>query len=159
MGSDYEVILWEIIEGGEKGGQSRVVTGWNISSWSNRGVTACASHLASGMREEGMWSDAEREDGMWRDAERATDILKRSCRPLLSFFSFLMQQLVCPPSRIEASCHNLPLSLSCLGRRRTPLLSLSCLGRRRALSLSLSLSCPRTPAAHRPCPVRYQEPA
>ena len=29
----------------------------------------------SGMREEGMWSDAEREVGMWSDAERATDIL------------------------------------------------------------------------------------
>ena len=40
----------------------------------------------SGMREEGMWSDAEREDGMWSDAEQVTDILKRSCRPLLSFF-------------------------------------------------------------------------
>ena len=33
-----------------------------------------------------MWSDAEWEDGMWSDAERATDILKRSRRPLLSFF-------------------------------------------------------------------------
>jgi len=33
-----------------------------------------------------MWRDAEREDGMWSDAERATDIFKRSCRPLLSFF-------------------------------------------------------------------------
>jgi len=40
----------------------------------------------SGMREEGMWSEAEREDGMWSDAERATDILKRSRRPLLSLF-------------------------------------------------------------------------
>jgi len=38
------------------------------------------------MREERMWSDAKWEDGMWSDAERATDILKRSRRPLLSFF-------------------------------------------------------------------------
>jgi len=50
-------------------------------------------------REEGMWSDDEREDGMWSDAKWATDILKRSHHPLLSFFpssslSFLMQQLV-----------------------------------------------------------------
>jgi len=36
-GSDHEVILWEIIEGGEKGGQSRVVTGWDIAGWSNKG--------------------------------------------------------------------------------------------------------------------------
>jgi len=53
------------------------------------------------MREEGMWSDTEREDGMCSDAERAMDILKRSRRPLLSFFSsslsFLTQQLVCFP--------------------------------------------------------------
>jgi len=36
-----------------------------------------------------MWSDAGREDGLWSDAEWATDILKRSRRPLLSsFFSF-----------------------------------------------------------------------
>jgi len=36
-----------------------------------------------------MWSDAGREDGLWSDAEWATDILKRSHRPLLSsFFSF-----------------------------------------------------------------------
>jgi len=57
--------------------------------------------VLSGMWEEGMWSDAEREDGMWSDAERAMDILKRSRRPLLSFFSsslsFLTQQLVCFP--------------------------------------------------------------
>ena len=50
-------------------------------------------------REKGMWSDAKREDGMWSDAERVTDILKRSCHPLPSFFpssslSFLTQQLV-----------------------------------------------------------------
>ena len=153
------------------------------------------------MREDGMWSDVGREDRLWSDTEWATDILKRSRRPLLSFFpsslSFLTQQLVCPLSRIEASCYNpfllsclsrhhapllsfsrlgrrrvLLLSLSCpvLGRRRTPLLSLSCLGHRHAplLSLSclgrrcaplLSLSCLRPPAACRPCPVRYLEPA
>jgi len=37
-GPDHEVILWEIIEeGGGKGGQSRVVIGWDIASWSTRG--------------------------------------------------------------------------------------------------------------------------
>jgi len=37
-GSDHKVILWEIIkEGGGKRGQSRVVTGWDIASWSTRG--------------------------------------------------------------------------------------------------------------------------
>ena len=86
----------------------------------------------SGMQEEGMWSDAEREDGMWSDAERVMDILKRSRRPLLSFFSsslsFLTQQLVCPCSRIEASCPPTTLfSCPCpaFGRHRAPFLSVS----------------------------------
>jgi len=68
----------------------------------SRRVPARPQPLAlSGMWEEGMWSDAEWEDGMWSDAEQAMDILKRSRRPLLSFFSsslsFLTQQLVCFP--------------------------------------------------------------
>ena len=90
-----------------------------------------------------MWSDVGREDRLWSDTEWATDILKRSRRPLLSFFpsslSFLTQQLVCPLSRIEASCYN-PFLLSCLSRHHAPLLSFSRLGRRRVLLLSLS--CP-----------------
>jgi len=36
-GSDHEVILWEIIEEGEKAERSTAVTGWDISSWSTRG--------------------------------------------------------------------------------------------------------------------------
>ena len=78
--------------------------------YASQHVPATPRPLApSGMREEGMWSDAEQEegmwsdteweDGMWSDAERAMDILKRSHRPLLSFFpssslAFLTQQLV-----------------------------------------------------------------
>jgi len=69
---------------------------------------------------------------MWSDAERVMDILKRSRRPLLSFFSsslsFLTQQLVCPCSRIEASCPPTTL-FSCprpaFGRRHAPFLSVS----------------------------------
>ena len=86
-----------------------------------------------------MWSDTEREDGMWSDAERVMDILKRSRRPLLSFFSsslsFLMQQLVCPCSRIEASCP--PTTLFSYPR--------PAFGRCRAPFLSVSSSCLRPP--------------
>jgi len=65
---------------------------WSAAEW-EEGMWSDAE------REDGMWSDAEREDGMWSDAERATDILKWSRRPLLSFFPssslfFLTQQLV-----------------------------------------------------------------
>ena len=70
----------------------------------------------SGMREEGVWSDTERQDGMWSDAERATDILKRSRRPPLSFFpsslSFLTQQLVpTAQPRLSATTFLLPPSI------------------------------------------------
>jgi len=69
----YGLPLWEL---GPKGGVlSRHVP-----------ATRPPPLALSGIWEEGMWSDAEQEDGMWSDAERATDILKRSCRPLLSFF-------------------------------------------------------------------------
>jgi len=108
----------------------------------------------SGMREEGMWSDAEREDGMWSDAERATDIFKRSRRPLLlSFFLFLPHATTClspfsnrsilpqllflvlsrPPPRAA-----LVLSDPVLGHRRAPLLSCPVFSRRRAPTSSLS---------------------
>jgi len=130
-----------------------------------------------------MWSDAGREDGLWSDAEWATDILKRSRRPLLSsFFSFpfpfLTQQLVCTHPRIEASRYNpsplvlvLPrapprAALVCVLPRPLPraalvcvlssaatarqLLSLSCLGRRRVPLLSAS--CPRLPPRADSCP-------
>jgi len=130
---------------------ARVLLSWHVPATRPRPLAP------SGIREDGMWSDAGHEDGLWSDAERVTDILKRSCRPLLSFFpsslSFLTQQLVSPLSRIEASCHN-PFLLSCLGCHRALLLSLSRLGRRRAPLLSLS--SPVLAAAARrscPCPV------
>jgi len=150
----YELPSWEL---GPKGGLlSRRVP-----------ATRPRPLAPSGMREDGMWSDAGREDGLWSDFERATDILKRSCCPLLSFFpssvSFLTQQLVCPLSRIEVSCHN-PFLLSRLGRRRAPLLSLSCpvLSRHPCrsclcpvLAAATRRSCPcpvSAAAAHRSCP-------
>jgi hypothetical protein len=131
--------------------------------------------LAQGMREEGMrgegmWSDAGREDGLWSDAGWATDILKRSRRPLLllSFlfpFSFLTQQLVCTRPRIEASRYN-PSPLVLVPPRPPPRAALVCvlssaaaarrsclcpvLGRRRAPPLSVS--CPRPPPRADSCP-------
>jgi len=91
----------------------------------------------SGMREEGMWSDAEREDGMWSDAEWATDILKRSRRPLLSFFlssfflphattclspfsnrSILPQPLFSCPVSAAAACRSCPCRVSAATARR-----------------------------------------
>ena len=69
-------------------------------------------------------------------------------------FSFLTQQLVCPLSRIEASCHNsFSLVLSRPPPRAALVLSDPVLGRRRAPFLS----CPilsLTAAARRSCPVR-----
>ena len=60
-----------------------------------------------------MWSDAEREDGMWSDAEWVTDILKRSRRPLLSFFlsSFFpssRNNLFSQPPRFSTNIISLP---------------------------------------------------
>jgi len=86
----------------------------------------------SGMREEGMWSDAE----------RATDILKRSRRPLLSFFLssfFLPHATTCLP----------PFS----NRSILPQLLFSC----PVSAAAVCRSCPSrvsAAAARRPCPVR-----
>ena len=96
----------------------------------------------SGMREEGMWSDAEQEDGMWSDAERATDILKRSRHPLLSFFlsSFFLPHattLLSPFSNrsiLPQPLFSCPVSAAATRR---------------------SCPCPfSAAAARRPCPVR-----
>jgi len=112
-----------------------------------------------------------REEGMWSDAERVMDILKRSRRPLLSFFLscfFLPHATTClSPSRIEASCHNpFSLVLSRPPPRATLVLVLSRPPPRTALVLSDPvlgrrrtpfLSCPilsSAAAAHHSCPVR-----
>jgi len=127
----------------------------------------------SGMREEGMWSDAEREDGMWSDAERATDILKRSRCPLLSFFRssfFLPHATTCLPpfsnrSILPQLLFSCPVSAAAARRpcpvrscpwpppRTVPVLSDLVLDRRRAPFLS----CPilsSAATARRSCPVR-----
>jgi len=99
-----------------------------------------------------MWSDAGREDGLWSDAEWATDILKRSRRPLLSsFFSFplsLPHATTClyPPSHRSISLQpfsSCPCPASAAAARRSCLCPASASAARRLLSLtpSLSLSC------------------
>ena len=89
-----------------------------------------------------MWSDAEREDGMWSDAERATDILKRSCRPLLSFFLssfFLPHPTTCLSPFSNRSILPQPL-FSC---------PVSAAAARRSCPCPVSAT-----TARRPCPVR-----
>jgi len=110
--------------------------------------------VPTGMREDGMWSDAVGE-GMWSDAVRVTDILKRSRRPLLSFFppfpSSRNNLFPCLPARrILVLPHN-PLALSyppyAPFARRCPCL----------VCPLPSLSCPprrALPARCRPCLVR-----
>jgi len=105
-------------------------------------ATRPRSLAPSGMREEGMWSDAEREDGMWSDTERATDILKRSRRPLLSFF---------------LSPFFLPHATTCLSpfsnRSILPQPLFSCPVS--AAAARCSCPCPVSATATRhPCPVR-----
>jgi len=102
------------------------------------------------MREEGMWSDTGREDGLWSDAEWATDIRKRSHRPLLSsFFSSplsLPHATTClyPPLNRSISLQpfsSCPCPASAAAMRRSCLCPV--LGRRRAPTLVLVL--PRPP--------------
>jgi len=116
----------------------------------------------SGMREEGMWSDAEREDGMWSDAERAMDILKWSRRPLLSFFlsffflphattclspfsnrSILPQPVFSCPVSAATGCCPCPCPVSAAA---TPFLSCPILSSAAAARRSCPVrSCPRPP--------------
>jgi len=92
-----------------------------------------------------MWSDAGREDGLWSDAEWATDILKRSHRPLLSsFFSFplsLPHATTClyPPSNRSISLQpfsSCPCPASATATRR------SCLCPASAAAARHSCLCP-----------------
>lgn len=146
----YELPSWEL---GPKGGLlSRRVPATGLRP------------LAQGMREEGMWeegmwSDAGREDGLWSDAGWATDILKRSRRPLLSsFFSFplfLPHATTClyPPSNRSISLQpfsSCPCPASAAAARRSCLCPV--LGRRRAPTLVLDpVPVPVLPPRREPC--------